>query len=284
MDNTFRSQFSDCAGCYMFDNQIQYIFTPHLAESSISYSNAQNDDFYQIVARIRDTKRDVSYFDIIEQTSQYDLFTEFQNELNIVVLNQFAMFITKPHQYSIKRPKYFINYYNLLEATVCQAQQFNIELTTLLFQCGFTMMYYQIDGGKYCVMNKILNFTLAQQCTVGDTTIQLDQIPGSGVYTVTFLSPNYQKYLNSQQYSNCFMFLDEFNRYLTQLYQNLNLKFVYFNDNIYSEDLINITAPYGQVYTLQPVYEQRKTKYSLNILVVVSVVFAIIIYSSTVNM
>ncbi|CAL5984709.1 Conserved_hypothetical protein [Hexamita inflata] len=217
-------------------------------------------------------------------TSQYDLFAEFQNDQNQVVLNQFAMFITKPHQYSIKRPKYFINYYNLLEATVCQAQQFNIELTTLLFQCGFTMMYYQIDGGKYCVMNKLLNYTQAQQCTIGDTTIQLNQIPGSGVYTVTFLSPNYQKYLNSQQYSNCFMFLDEFNSYLTQLYQNLNLKFVYFNDNIYSEDLINITAPYGQLYTLQPVYEQRKTNFSLNILVVVSVVFAIMIYSSTVNM
>ncbi|CAL5979065.1 Conserved_hypothetical protein [Hexamita inflata] len=239
---------------------------------------------YQISNRIRDPIADVVYFDILQHKPESDFQSEFQTAQNKVILNQFTMFITKPEQYSKRNPKFQVNYYNLLESTICQPQQFNKELTTLLFQCGFTMMYYQIDGGKYCVMNKMLNFTEPQTCTVGNNQIQLDQIPGSGVYTVTFLSSDYQKFLNSEQFSNCFLFMQDLNDYLKQLKINLNLNFEYFNDNIYFESKWNLfqqnVIKFDQVFQVANAQQQRDYGRIINALVCISVVIIALIFTN----
>ncbi|CAL6036650.1 Conserved_hypothetical protein [Hexamita inflata] len=278
MDNAFRSQYSNCAGCYLFDDQTQILYTPRFAQSSISFSNVHNNEYYQLQSRIRDPIQEKAYFDIINPVSQYDLASQFYENQNQVIINQYTLFVAKPEQYSKKKPRYNINYYNYLEATVCQPQQFNYELTKLLFNCGLTKMYYQMDSGKYCVMNQMLNFTDPQICVIGNDFIEVVQTPGSGIYTVSFYFDDYQKYLNSQQYFNCFMFLEELNEYLTNLQTELQLKFEYQNDNIYSDYLFNITEPYGEPYSLQPVYEQRNVKFIINVLIIVLFVGAVVIY------
>ncbi|CAL5981099.1 Conserved_hypothetical protein [Hexamita inflata] len=282
-NNIFDLQYSNCAGCYQFDNQLQIVYAPRYSESKISYSQNVNVNIYQISSRIRDPIADVVYFDIHEHKPEHDFQSEFQTAQNKVILNQFTMFITKPEQYSKRKPKFQMNYYNLLEATICQPQQFNKELTTLLFQCGFTMMYYQIDGGKYCVMNKMLNFTESQTCTVGDNSIQLDQIPGSGVYTVTFLSNDYQKFLNSEQYFNCFLFMQDLNDYLKNLKLSLDLKFEYFNDNIYFENQQNPfqnVIKFNQEFKVADAYQQRDYGRIINAIVCISVVIIALIFTN----
>ncbi|CAL5979060.1 Conserved_hypothetical protein [Hexamita inflata] len=271
-----RQAFSNCAGCYQFDDQTQIVYSPIYTESIISYSETIRNKFYWLQTRIRDQVTETAYFDILSAKSQYDLFPEFQTVQNKVILNQFSMFIAKPEQYSKKKPKFQMNYYNLLESTICQPQQFNQELTTLLFQCGFTMMYYQIDGGKYCVMNKMLNFTEPQTCTVGNNQIQLDQIPGSGVYTVTFLSNDYQKFLNQEQYSNCFLFMKDLNDYLTKLKTELDIKTEYYNDDIYFDKLINTTQQINETYPVKKIYELNNQGIIINFLVIISIIGIVI--------
>ncbi|CAL5979073.1 Conserved_hypothetical protein [Hexamita inflata] len=263
---------ANCAGCYKFDNQIQLVYNPRYSENQISYSQNVNIIVYQIQSRIIDPIADVVYFDILQHRSEQDYQSEFQDNQNKVILNQFTMFIAKPEQYSRKKPKFQVNYYNLLEATICQPQQFNRELTTLLFQCGFTMMYYQIDGGKYCVMNKMLNFTEPQGCLVGETLIEVAQMQGSGVYTVTFISDNYQKYLNSEQYSNCFAFLSDLNKYIDQLRIILDLKFEYVNDDIYFKEFYNLKQQSPQIYDLVSVSQQNNLGWLINMLVILSMI------------
>ncbi|CAL5981091.1 Conserved_hypothetical protein [Hexamita inflata] len=268
----YTSQSANCAGCYKFDNQIQLVYNPRYSENKISYSQNVNIIVYQIQSRIIDPIAHAVYFDILQHRSEQDFQSEFKTTQNKVFINQFTMFIAKPEQYSKRKPKFQVNYYNLLEATICQPQQFNQELTTLLFQCGFTMMYYQIDGGKYCVMNKMLNFTEPQKCVVGETLVEVAQMQGSGVYTVTFISDNFQKYLNSEQYSNCFAFLSDLNKYIDKLRIMLDLKFEYVNDDIYFKEFYNLKQASPQNYDLVSVSQQNNLGLLINMLVILSMI------------
>ncbi|CAL5970944.1 Conserved_hypothetical protein [Hexamita inflata] len=277
--NSYDRQITTCAGCYEFSNQLQIIYNPKYVESSISYSHCVNNMLYILQSRIMDQVTSKGYFDIAKRKSQQDFAQCFIDEQNIVYINQFSMFVAIPVQYSLKQPKFMVNYYNLLEATICQPQKFNEKLVKLLFKCGMTQIYYQMDGGQYCIRNQMINLTETKTCDYDGVVFEVSQITGSGIYQIKFLTPNYQQFLNEQQYSNCFTYINELNDYVIQLQHELKFVFEFPNQNNLFENLNNMSRPQTNVQEILNVREQKRNNL-VSALVWVSFVFILFVFVS----
>ncbi|CAL5970938.1 Conserved_hypothetical protein [Hexamita inflata] len=275
--NGYDRQITTCAGCYQFNNLLQIIYNPKYVESQISYSHCVNNMLYILESRIMDQLTGVGYFDISKRKSQQDFASCFADEQNILYVNQFSMFVAIPVQYSLKQPKFLVNYYNLLDATICQPQKFNEKLVKLLFKCGMTQIYYQMDGGQYCIRNQMINLTETKTCDYDGVVFEVSQITGSGIYQIKFLTPNYQQFLNEQQYSNCFTYITELNDYLLQLQKQLKLVFEFPNVNNYFEDLNNASKLITNVQKMLDVREQKKNEF-VAVLVWASVIFVFLVF------
>ncbi|CAL5988202.1 Conserved_hypothetical protein [Hexamita inflata] len=274
--NIYDRKTTTCSGCYKFNNLLQIIYNPKYVESQISYSHCVNNMLYLLQNRILDQITGQGYFDITKRKSQQDFASCFANEQNILYVNQFSMFVAIPVQYSLKQPKFLVNYYNLLDATICQPQKFNEKLVRLLFKCGMTQIYYQMDGGQYCIRNQMINLTETKTCDYDNVVFEVQQITGSGIYQIKFLTPNYQQFLNEQQYSNCFNYIQDLNDYLIQLQRELNLLFKFPNQNNFFEDINNVSKPITNVQKILNVREQKTNKLA-SVLVWVSLIFVVLV-------
>ncbi|CAL5970958.1 Conserved_hypothetical protein [Hexamita inflata] len=276
--NMYDGKTTTCSGCYKFNNLLQIIYNPKYVESQISYSHCVNNMLYLLQSRILDQITGQGYFDITKRKSQQDFASCFANDQNIVYVNQFSMFVAIPVQYSLRQPKFLVNYYNLLDATICQPQKFNEKLVRLLFKCGMTQIYYLKDGGQYCIRNQMINLTETKTCESETVKFEVSQITGSGIYQIKFLSDNYQQFLNEQQYSNCFNYIQELNEYLIQLKQELKLLFKFPNQNNFFEDINNVSKPITNVQKILNVREQKNNKI-VSVLVWVSLFFVVLVLS-----
>ncbi|CAL5994472.1 Conserved_hypothetical protein [Hexamita inflata] len=257
--NQLYIQESNCVSHYNFDNTVNIIYNPKYQNSEIAYSKFVNNIQYWQQHRLVGSNQKV-YIDILKPRSIIDINFLFDDEQQILYINQYGMFIAYPKQYSVLTPKYIVSQQNMLESTICQPQKLSRKLLRVLFLHGFVKLYYRLEGGRYCIQSQMMNITGTQTIIHSDTLkLELTQLPQTGIYKIVVINGNINDFLKDNTLAQCFSFVHELNTYLDDVLLKRNdLKFQYSNVDYKFSDIYQWTK------WVQVQYDPQNYKISQN--------------------